>query len=502
MKTTLQNLSKLAASLAASLLLVGQLAAHPNHAAQPPWQAPTKWPDRIVATVTEEPTTSFSVSWRTAQTVGVAIAEIVEASPDVRFDLGAQAKKADSQLLLLDQMESPNDGTIHFVENQGLEPVIHHQVTFDDLKPDTLYAYRVRGARGHWSAWYQLKTAPAEGPIQFVFFGDAQTSIRSHISRTVAAAYKAAPHAQFYMHGGDLVNTAEYDMEWAEWFEAGGRSYRMVPNLMVPGNHDYINFSSRRGEARQETGKLFAAEKIVTPWWNAQFRLPTNNDLHDDLAGTAYDVRYNEQLHIFAIDSNGVDFEGQMAWLDKQLKASDAKWRVVTMHHPLFSFIGGNEHWAAAERRVQLLETLEANDVDLVITGHRHTYQRARSSDYDNRRYNVGEDHKVDTVFVVTASSTKAGNTKKEGWDRYSDQTDGRYTLSRYGNQSPIFTIIDIDGDTMSFSSQNPVGEVYDSFTLTKQDADNKILSDGAEAHGITRDGEQMGPYKKWDDLR
>ena len=37
--------------------------------------------------------------------------------------------------------------------NEDLPAVRYHSATLTGLEPDTLYAYRVRGAEGHWSEW-------------------------------------------------------------------------------------------------------------------------------------------------------------------------------------------------------------------------------------------------------------------------------------------------------------------------------------------------------------
>ena len=49
---------------------------------QPPWQQPTDWPDRIILTLPGDPGSSFAVTWRTDQTVPVAIAQVAEATSE------------------------------------------------------------------------------------------------------------------------------------------------------------------------------------------------------------------------------------------------------------------------------------------------------------------------------------------------------------------------------------------------------------------------------------
>src|SRR5690606_26096153 len=128
----------------------------------PPWQEASPWPDRIVVTVAEDPATSFSVSWRTSADVESARAEIVLAGDHTRFDIGAtsvdaRTEKPDLNRKIIDGEEYP------LRWNDSLTQPAYHSVTFEDLAPDTLYAYRVMGADGHWSEWFQTRTAPEAG---------------------------------------------------------------------------------------------------------------------------------------------------------------------------------------------------------------------------------------------------------------------------------------------------------------------------------------------------
>jgi len=51
--------------------------------------------------------------------------------------------------------------------------VHYHSVIFDQLKPDTVYVYRVGDGDARWSEWIQFRTAHVEyAPTQFIYFGD------------------------------------------------------------------------------------------------------------------------------------------------------------------------------------------------------------------------------------------------------------------------------------------------------------------------------------------
>lgn len=464
-----------------------------SHGHQPPWQAATSWPDRIVVTLKDDPAHSFSVAWRTDNTVSVPLVQIAPANSDARFDLQAETFAGETESLDLSRVELPG-GEWTTLYNVGLPTVHYHTYTFSGLQPDTLYAYRVRGGEGQWSAWRQVRTAPLSGPLDFIFFGDTQTGIRSHITRIFDMARQTVPDARFAIHGGDLVNNAMHDRQWAEWNEAIGNTHQILPAIPVAGNHDYINNNDM---------KLFASEdKIISPLWRNQFNLPSVDTLADDLNETVYDIRYTRDLHVFVLDSSGIDFEAQVRWLEEEATASDARWKVVSMHHPLYSEIGEYEHPSHKQRREIFHELMRKGLIDIVVTGHRHSYQRGNFGD-DVARYNIGTPHGVETVFIITASSTKRGETKVEGWKRFSGEQDGEFSLVRYADRTPLFAAFRLEGNQLSYRAIDAVGEVYDSFTLTKDESGAKTIRNGPAAQGAVKDVRQnTGEYRGWTDLR
>ena len=433
----------------------------------PPWQQPGEWPDRIVATLASAPAISFSVNWRTAAAVTSTAAEIAPARAATRFDRAAVQIPAISEGFEFDPAWLA--GKRHGEGDELLiEPVAYHSVTFTGLEPDTLYAYRVQGAEGKWSAWRQLRTAPVAGPVEFLYFGDSQNGIRSHISRLFDAASLVSPGARFILHAGDLVNSGLNDREWAEWFEAGGSLFGRVPSIPVPGNHDH------------GSGGKYG----LTPYWRVQFNLPVEASLPEPLHEAVYAMHYTPDLHLFAIDSTGPAFGEQLKWLDKQFQDSNARWRIVYMHHPFFSWVGeGIEKPEQTIRRAQLDEFLSRHDVDLVLTGHRHSYQRAEGGpgvhDQDKR-----QPYGVSTVFLVTASTIKRGTTKVAGWERFSQEREGNISLTRWGDDIPLFGLIRVDGTELTFRAIDATGQAYDAFTLRKQPDGSKVIENGKEAFG------------------
>lgn len=452
-----------------------------HHAEQVPWQEATGWPDRIVATLDGNAATSISVSWRTAATVGATRAEIARALPDARFDQAAVSVAADTHVLDLAAI-TLGGVTLPVDHNLGLPQTSHHSVRFDGLEPDTLYAYRVQGAEGQWSEWLQTRTAPLSGPLRFIYLGDAQNGLASHWPRVVRAAFQTAPDARFILHAGDLVNRGSRDLEWAHWFRAGGFIHGMVPAIPVTGNHEYERLDLPEGEQ----------QRLLSILWRPQFRLPEEPELSAELQETVYDIRYSADLHVFVLDSNMSDMTEQAAWLDRQLAASDARWRIVTMHHPIYSSGRDRDN---ADRREVLLPILLRHRVDLVLQGHDHTYARGTvgADGQTPGRRAATDDGSVTTMFVNSVSGPKQYEFSENGWDDYAPTG---VTLERRGENTQFYQVIGIDGDELHYAAYTADGALYDEVRLHKAADGLKSITSDIAALPTERRFDNTLPYE------
>ncbi|MFA7588191.1 MAG: metallophosphoesterase family protein [Novosphingobium sp.] len=454
------------------------------HEAPAPWQQASAWPDRIVATFSGDPATTISVNWRTIGSVKQGKAEIALALPDARFDQAAVAMVADSETIDLDAINRAGV-RIPIGHNAGLPGATYHSVRFDGLTPDTLYAYRVQGAEGKWSEWFQTRTAPraeAGAPVRFIYLGDAQNGLDSHWPRTIRAAFQTAPDARFILHAGDLVNRGSRDLEWAQWFRAGGFIHGMVPAIPVAGNHEY------------EAVGLTEADKqrALSFMWQPQFRLPVDETLPEDLRETVYEVRYSDDLHVFALNSNAADPAEQVRWLDARLTASTARWRIVTQHHPIYSSgkDRDNVRWRDA-----LLPVLLRHKVDLVLQGHDHTYARGTiGADTQKPGRRAARDGKgLTTMFVNSVSGPKQYTFREQGWDDYAPTG---VSLDRQGENSQFYQVISIDKGALHYAAYTSDGKLYDEVRLTKSADGAKTIAPEATGLPPVRTFKNTLPYK------
>jgi hypothetical protein len=382
---------------------------------------PTPFPDRVILTWSGDPATSQAVTWRTDASVTRALAEIAKAGDGP--DFVKQAKKVDAHTEPL----KTDLGLAHY-----------HSVEFTALTPDTMYAYRV-GDGFNWSEWNQFRTASEKpAPLEFIYVGDAQNDIYSLWSRLIRQAYSDAPKMRFIVHAGDLINKADRDADWGEWHQAAGWINRSVPSFPVPGNHEY---------GRQVEGK-----KANTVNWRPQFTLPGNGV--PGLEETNYYIDV-QGVRMIALNSNERQQE-QAEWLDRLLASNTQRWVIATFHHPIYSAARSRDNKALRE---MWQPVFDKHAIDLVMTGHDHTYARTNLMTGVN-----AQTGRNGTVYVVSVSGPKMYNL-----DRVPQ-------MQRAAEDTQLFQVVRVSGDTLSYEARTARGILYDAFELKKRNGKSNLL--------------------------
>lgn len=387
---------------------------------------PSAIPDRVILTFVGDPARSLGVTWRTDTTVVQGRAQIAKADANPKFVENSRDILATTTPITTDL------GAAHC-----------HSVVFTDLEPATLYAYRV-GDGANWSEWFHARTASTgPEPFAFIYFGDAQNSLKSLWSRVIRGAYADAPKARFIVHAGDLVNRGHSDADWGEWFYSGGWVNGMVPSVPTPGNHEYA-----------KTSDAPDAKRTLTAHWRAQFTLPENGP--EGLEESVYYLDY-QGARIISLNSNEQQ-ERQAEWLQSVLGANNPnRWTIVTFHHPIFSTARDRDN-ASLRRLWQPI--FDAAKVDLVLQGHDHSYGRSGLM-VSSENVATGaslRSPEAGTVYVVSVSGPKLYNLNlKSDWMR------------RRAEDTQLYQIITVAGDTLRYEARTAVGELYDAFELRRR---------------------------------
>lgn len=289
---------------------------------------------------------------------------------------------------------------------------------------------------GASAGWPTTRAAAREaGEFAFVAIGDwGREGQRSQ--RQVAQAMGSAAEgiaSRFVLSAGDNFYPAGVksvaDPHWRRSFE----DVYTAPALQTPwyvalGNHDY------RGAPQAQIDYSALSHRWRMP--GRYFKIggaELGTDLLDifvmDTSPIVDGDNYDELLQQMARGHvERQDATGQIAWLERELKASRAPWKIVMGHHPVYS--GG--HGDSAELVAQVAPLLEAHGVQVYLNGHDHSLQHIRRGRVD---------------YVCTGSGAEARDALKavEG--------------TRYGLSRPGFAAFRLDAEQLDLEFRDLTGQ-------------------------------------------
>ncbi|MGN9911032.1 fibronectin type III domain-containing protein [Phytohabitans sp. LJ34] len=401
---------------------------------------PSPVPDRIMLTPTETPATSQRVTWRAEATAEWAQAEILE------------APKALGQV-------APPTGAVTNVKAIATTPVntslgyasTYHTAEFTNLKPNTRYTYRV-GDGTNWSEWIDFTTAAADfQPFSFIYYGDAQNYIDTAVPRVFRQAFADRPQAKAIVNAGDLIDSANSEEQWGQWYKAGSFIDGQINNISITGNHEYSGSS-------------------LSSFWAPQFPYPKNGPAWGDnpaLDRTAYYVDY-QGVRFVGLNSNVQSIPdvmaAQTAWLESVLATNPHKWTVVTFHHPVYSTASGRNNPIV---RAQWGPLFEKYGVDLVLQGHDHTY--GRGSTTASRKSVTVHDS---TVYAVSVSGGKMYDVDGSVW------TGNGADIMSKSQDTQLYQLVDVTADTIRYEARYANGQHHDGVLIRKNDDGERTVNE------------------------
>ena len=146
-------------------------------------------------------------------------------------------------------------------------------------------------------------------------------------------------------------------------------------------------------------------------------------------------------VRFWALDSRSFDPE-QLQWLQKGLADTGSRWRIVYFHHPIYT--SGRYQTGARTLRSALEPFLVEGDVDIVLSGHEHFYERILPQ--------------RGIVYFVTgaAGSLRPNDIRKTGLTARGFDTD--YS----------FMLMEVTGDEVYFQAISRKGETVDAGVIRK----------------------------------
>jgi hypothetical protein len=359
-----------------------------------------------------------------------------------------------------------------------------HAVTVTGLVPGTVYYYSVGSttavlAGGDANHFFVTPPVPGTADLTRIWvLGDAGTAGPTGVNANQTAvknaysAFNGAGYTDLILMLGDNAYDTGTDAQYQNAVFKMYAGFLRQSNLWSTiGNHD--------------TAQSTNPDVATLPYFNI-FTLPAAGQAGGLASGTEKYYSFDfGNIHFVCLDSmtssravNGA----MLTWLASDLAANGRPWLIAFWHHPPYSkgSHDSDTETQLIEMRTNALPILEAYGVDLVLTGHSHSYERS---------FLLGGHYGL--------SGTLAGSMIKDGGSGRPAET-GAYTkaanpyravyavagssgqvsagtldhpamfisLSELGSM-----VLDVDGNQLDASFLRDDGAITDSFTIVKTPA-------------------------------
>lgn len=138
------------------------------------------------------------------------------------------------------------------------------------------------------------------------------------------------------------------------------------------GDPELIDRVVRRPYARVLGGKTV----LVPALGNHDVQLEQGDRIMAELGapGRWYSVDIGS-VRLIVLDSTRPDDQAQLAWLESALAGADGRWLIAAFHHAAYS---AGKHGSDESTQTFFVPLFAQHEVDLVLSGHDHDYQRSK----------------------------------------------------------------------------------------------------------------------------
>ena len=360
------------------------------------------------------------------------------------------------------------------ITTYGTQEAAKYSASVTGLDDGATYYYRVGDKDANlWSAAYQFTTGDAEdGDDAFTFINvnDSQGMVESDYDvylNTLAQADATFPTAAFTIHAGDFVDDGANEDYWTWALDAANGVAQGMAMTPAAGNH----------EAKSEVEGITDANPIVS-----HFNLANVPEGQDLSTGVYYSYVYKNATFVVlnTNDLSGNELsQAQYSWAYDTLANADTEWKIVLMHKSPYS---NGPHQADDDVlaiRSQINSLTAATDVDVVLSGHDHVYNRTPYLAHGNEQNVTTETQNYEGVNYETALNPSgtvfviAGTCGVKNYVQTpSDSIPSEVSLDL---SVPVFTGITIDGDHLYYRAYKVEGGssvLVDSFAISKAEED------------------------------
>ena len=360
-------------------------------------------------------------------------------------------------------------------------PKTEHEVELTGLSSNTIYYYEISNSSAVLvpeSSDMYFKTHPVIGstqPVTFWALGDAGTA--NNDQRAVRDAYYnyiGTNVTDGILFLGDNAYNDGTDSQYQNAVFENMYEDKLKNSVAwsTLGNHDGYS-----ADSNSQTG----------PYYDI-FTFPTNGESGGLPSGTeAYYSFDYANIHFIILESYETDRSvgGAMYnWAQSDIQNTSQQWIIALWHHPPYTK-GSHDSDTESnliQMRQNFLPMLESNGVDLVLSGHSHSYERSyflnghygTSGTFNSGAMTVGASGDGDGKVDGTGAYIKGASTP-EGAVYITAGSSGKVTgtlTSHNAMYASLYQlgscVLEVDGSTLNLKFIRETGAITDYFTIQK----------------------------------
>lgn len=369
-----------------------------------------------------------------------------------------------------------------------------HLVLIDSLTASNKYFYRIRLSETQFAgdSTYFFRTAPALGSQEkFSVWSIGDMWPEGPYQKNVYEGFKkfvGNKYTNLFVTLGDNVYGGGSDNDFqTNFFQIYQNGPLLKQSALFPsvGNHDYDIYPK--------------TQDYPDMAYYQSFTLPTKGELGGLASGSEayYSFDYGN-THFICLDSyawgkdNKRIFDGpsdQLTWLKNDLKATKQKWKVVFFHYPPYTkgTYDSDKVPDLINLRAILPKVFDEYQVDLVMTGHSHVFERSKplknhyglSSEFNKSvHWPQNSTGRYDKSANSCPYLFSTSNTDKNGVIYVVNGVGGATGAARPDSPHPVMEYslagqagsfyFEIDGNRLDAKFINEEGKVLDQFTVFK----------------------------------
>lgn len=343
-------------------------------------------------------------------------------------------------------------------EAQGDYPAFEKRyvcrVNLLDLKLYTTYYYQII-AGNEKSDICKFNTGLNESVTTFAWITDSQTYDNSYdkVESVFQNLLKANPNIAFMLNTGDVTDRAGREIQWNSYFSQV-TSLKSFPTATIPGNHEYYTTAASGYDSPEI--------------YNQYFNNPKNS--FEGRMNSSYYFKYNNILFLMIDAIKNEYVQEQRNWIKNVLDNNTADFIIVGIHAGLIT--GGNYSSDANRMKKAFGDIFEEYAVDLVLSGHEHTFcvQKTRlNGEFNqdlgvtyvigpavgNKTYKANDDgmdyvqnlNYAGCIITVTSSRLNIKMYNNMGDEQYSLEIKNRRSISTRYNEENFLNSLEIERD-------------------------------------------------------